>query len=101
MCDMDTGLSNRQYQSPHMLESRFPVLAMDTNFKLDEGYSEDSRSVDDGDSAMGLEPRNNSQVNLLSNPLTAIQNAVMALDESQRSGEAHFLSSVPGKGDSD
>ena len=62
-------------------------MAMDPSFRVDEGFSEDTRSLDDADSAMGLEPKQISNVSLVPSPLTALQNAVMALDESQRSGE--------------
>ena len=60
----------------------FPSLGPDASYRLDEGYSEDTRSLDDGDSAMGLEPRTSSEANLLD----TLQNAVLSLDERQRSG---------------
>ena len=70
----------------------FPTLSNEKSFRLDEGYSEDTRSLDDGDSAMGLELRN-STANLLEDPLVALQNAVMSLDECQRSGMLMLSSS--------
>ena len=62
-------------------------LHPDPSFRLDEGYAEDARSIDDGDSAMGLEPRNSGAANLLDDPLIALHTAVMNLDERQRSGK--------------
>ena len=59
---------------------------MDGSFKVDEGYSEETRSLDDGDSTMGMEPRPASSIGLLPSPLLALQNAVMSLNETQRSG---------------
>ena len=77
--------------SPQIYNAPYPALAMDSSFRLDEGFSEDTRSLDDGDSTMGLEPRQDSSINLVSSPLAALQNAVMALDESQRSGTAFIV----------
>jgi hypothetical protein len=59
---------------------------METSYKGDEGYSEDTRSLDDGDSTMGVEPRAGAASGLLPSALVALQNAIMALDEGQRSG---------------
>lgn len=73
----------------------FASLHPDTSFRLDEGYSEDTRSLDDGDSAMGLEMRTSTS-NLLENPLIALHNAVVALDERQRSGTC-FQTSLTSK----
>ena len=71
---------------PNVYDPLCSSVQPDTSFRLDEGYAEDTRSIDDGDSAMGLEPRNSSTANLLDNPLLALHNAVMSLDERQRSG---------------
>ena len=74
--------------NPHGLHpSPIPSLNIDASFKLDEGYSEDTRSLADDDSAMGMEPRTAGSPNLMPNPLAALENAVAALDEAQRSGE--------------
>ena len=84
---MDDRFMKEDTQTSHIYGPTSPLLAMDPSFRVDEGFSEDTRSLDDGDSAMGLEPRQNSSIHLVSNPLTALQNAVLAFDESQRSGE--------------
>ena len=59
-----------------------PSLAPDASFRLDEGYSEDTRSLDDGDSAMGLEPRPSSAATVME----TLHNIALSLDERQRSG---------------
>ena len=64
---------------------------MDGSFRLDEGYSEDTRSLDDADSTMGIEPRPSSDIGQIPSPLLALQNAVMALNEAQRSGSSELL----------
>ena len=71
-------------------QSPYAPLHPDPSFRLDEGYAEDARSIDDGDSAMGLEPRNLGAADLLDDPFTALHNAVMNLNERQRSGELVF-----------
>ena len=55
-------------------------------FKGDEGYSEDTRSQDDGDSTMGIEPRFPTSQPPMLDPLPALYEAIMGLNESQRSG---------------
>ena len=64
-----------------------PALSVDASFKVDEGYSEETRSMDDGDSAMEMEPRNMESHKILQDPLAALYDAVAALDDPQRSGE--------------
>ena len=71
---------------PNVYNPLCSSLPPDMSFRLDEGYSEDTRSIDDGDSAMGLEPRNNSTSSLIEEPLVTLHKAVMSLDERQRSG---------------
>lgn len=54
-------------------------------FKGDEGFSEDARSQDDGDSTMGVEPCFPSQP-AAQDPLQALYEAILGLSEGQRSG---------------
>jgi hypothetical protein len=64
-----------------------PPHAADTPFKGDEGYSEDARSLDDGDSTMGVEPRFPPQP-VVVDPIQAVFDAVLSLDETQRTGRS-------------
>ena len=59
-----------------------PLLStkMDPSYKVDEGYSEDTRSQDDPDFPMRMEPDGEDM-------LPTHIDAVMALSESDRSGE--------------
>lgn len=64
----------------------FPDVTMDISYKLDEGYSEDTRSQDGLESPMGMDP---SAEGLLSSQImstTALSSAVMALTEAEKAG---------------
>ena len=50
---------------------------MDPSYKVDEGYSEDTRSQDDSDSPMRMEPGGDD----------VLFDAVMALGDGEKSGE--------------
>ncbi|MCJ1391489.1 hypothetical protein MMC18_004353 [Xylographa bjoerkii] len=62
-----------------------PASSRQTPFKLDEGYSEETRSQDDGDSTMGAEPRSSNPIVTSLSPLVGLPDAVMALTEAERS----------------
>ncbi|MCJ1402247.1 hypothetical protein MMC11_005467 [Xylographa trunciseda] len=62
-----------------------PASSRQTPFKLDEGYSEETRSQDDGDSTMGAEPRSSDPIAASLSPLVGLPDAVMALTEAERS----------------
>ena len=55
---------------------------MYTSYKVDEGYSEDTRSQDDPDSPMRMEPGGDD---MLQNQL--VLDAVMALSEGEKTGK--------------
>ena len=67
------------------------ISALDAPFKLDEGYSEETRSQYDGDSSMGLEPRSGNVMPLSLSSLTVLPDVVMSLSEAERSGTVIFL----------
>ena len=83
---MDIDMPQDQPNGPPLHGTVCAALNVDAAFKVDEGYSEETRSMDSGDSAMGLEPRNSGSLSLQPDPLAALHNAVAALDEPQRSG---------------
>lgn len=59
---------------------------VDPSFKVDEGYSEETRSQDDGDSPMRLDPGSN-EMKVMPGPMVAsLPEGIMALNEAQRSG---------------
>ena len=63
-----------------------PNLKMESHYKVDEGYSEDTRSQDDLDSPMGMESGGETllQSHVLS--LAGLSAAVMNLNESEKAG---------------
>ena len=60
--------------------------SMASAFKVDEGYSEDTRSQDDVDSAMRIEPGSHS-IATHSGIVASMPEGIMALNEAERSGE--------------
>ena len=64
-----------------------PASSRQAPFKLDEGYSEETRSLDDGDSTLGAEPGNSEPIATSLSPLMGLSDAVMALTEVERSGK--------------
>lgn len=54
---------------------------MDLSYKVDEGYSEDTRSQDDPDSPMRMDSGGDDVI-----PTQTILDAVMALGEGEKSG---------------
>ena len=67
---------------------------MDSAFKLDEGYSEETRSDNDLDSPMRLEPVPDEAVAVPMSAPPALPPAILALSEAERSGkiDLHWMS---------
>ncbi len=63
---------------------------MDTSFKVDEGYSEESRSQDDLDSPMRSESISDETVTVPINDPPTLPPAILALSEAERSGMLDF-----------
>ena len=63
-----------------------PVSSVEAPFKLDEGYSEETRSQYDGDSSMGIEPRGGGSLGVPLASLTVSPDVVMSMSEAERSG---------------
>ena len=70
-----------------LYQRNYAPSGIDSSFKIDEGYSEDTRSLDDVDSPMKLEPGVN-ETNGVSMPMAAssLSDGVMVLNEAERSG---------------
>ena len=66
---------------------QYHLHSRNASFKIDEGFVDDTRSLDDGDSTMGLEPRSVEPIGILPDPLVTLSQAIMSLSESQRSGK--------------
>ena len=65
--------------------SAFPPMVstkMDSSYKVDEGYSEDTRSQDDTDSPMRMETGGDDMLSA-----QAIVDTVIALNEGEKSGK--------------
>ena len=63
---------------------------MEMPFKVDEGYSEDTRSQDGGDSSIGLESGVEELMGLVIPPMGRLSDAVLTLSEAERSGMACY-----------
>jgi hypothetical protein len=80
------GFSGGLIEADPMCKPPCPASATEGSFKMDEGYSEETRSQYDGDSSMGVDSRTDILGPMTMHPLTALQNVVMSLGESERSG---------------
>ena len=77
-------------QAP-LYQTVFATSKMDCTFKLDEGYSEETRSENDLDSPMRLETIPDEAVAVPVNASPALPPAILALSEAERSGKIDFL----------
>lgn len=69
-----------------MYQKSYTSSIVDPSFKVDEGYSEETRSQDDVDSAMRLDTG-------ISAPMVAgLPEGIMALSEAERSGTSRLYS---------
>lgn len=82
---MDSYSKNTLNPGPtyHM---NYLALGVDPSFKVDEGYSEDTRSQDDVDSPMRLDPGNNEMRTMPMPMVASLPEGIMALNEVERSG---------------
>jgi hypothetical protein len=75
----------------HAGQPPYPVATLEAPFKVDEGYSEDTRSLEDGDSTMGLTAvpgRTDAGLPVLSS-ISGVSEAILAMDDAQRSGQCN------------
>lgn len=85
MVESSTLLNLTRTYQPDFMASK-----MDTSFKVDEGYSEESRSQDDLDSPMRLESISDETLTVPITDPPALPPAILALSEAERSGRLDF-----------
>ena len=76
--------------SPSLCSPPCPASSRHAPFKLDEGYSEETRSQYDSDSTMGIELGNVNLMDVSMPPMSGLPEAMMALTEAERTGKAIF-----------
>ena len=79
------GQLNDSSMSPPSIYQPMGLATMDTSYKIDEGYSEETRSQDDLDSPMRLEPN----TELLPSTMRLAMDSIMSLNEDEKSGKFH------------
>ena len=67
-----------------------PALSIEAPFKLDEGYSEETRSQYDGDSSISTEPRGGGPLGVPLSSLMVSPDVVMSMTETERSGKCRL-----------
>lgn len=67
-------------------QSMAPKLKMEISYKVDEGYSEDTRSQDGLDSPMAMESGSEDLIQSQLLSAAGLSSAVMALSESEKAG---------------
>ena len=71
----------------HLYQPGFATSKMDASFKLDEGYSEETRSQDGLDSPMRLESVTDETITVPMSAPPSLPPAILALSEAERSGK--------------
>lgn len=69
--------------NPSLLYRAMALPRMDTSYKIDEGYSEETRSQDELDSPMRLE---SSAEGMISTSMRLAMDSIMSLSEEGKSG---------------
>ena len=77
----------RPYYQP-----RFVPLKMDATLKIDEGYSEDTRSQDDTDSPMRMDSMGDGALSQTWSSAAGVPHQIMSLSEAERSGKCTSVS---------
>jgi len=85
-----------RFEAAQICKPPCPASSVEAPFKLDEGYSEETRSQCDGDSSMGLEPRGGGALGMPLASLTVSPDVVMSMSEAERSGK-YYLATRPHK----
>lgn len=76
--------------NPSLLYRAMALPRMDTSYKIDEGYSEETRSQDELDSPMRLDP---SAEGMVSTSMRLAMDSIMSLSEEGKSGMTYALES--------
>ena len=81
------GYTGGTVDTSQMCKPPCPVSNMEAVFKVDEGYSEDGRSLDGGDLIMGDESRTSEVMGMSFPSLAGLPDVVLTLNEAERSGK--------------
>ncbi|KAL8666096.1 MAG: hypothetical protein Q9168_007565 [Polycauliona sp. 1 TL-2023] len=87
----------RQALEHQFYQARFAPSKMDSSSKIDEGYSEDTRSQDGADSPMRMDSVGDASLQQSWSSTAGVSHQIMSLGEAERSGtipKAH-LASMP------
>lgn len=69
-----------------MFRARCPEPSMDTSFKVDEGYSEETRSQDGSNTPSDLDLTRADMASAAISSMARLPQSVLTLNEAQRSG---------------
>ena len=81
------GYVKETLDAPPLCQPPCPASTLEASFKLDEGYSEDTRSQDGSDIAMPIESRPHDLVSMAVPSFTGIPEVILNLSESDRLGK--------------
>ncbi|KAL8727827.1 MAG: hypothetical protein Q9181_005571, partial [Wetmoreana brouardii] len=82
MAQYQNTVDQRPYYQPRFVPSK-----MDASLKIDEGYSEDTRSQDDLDSPMRLDSMGDGNLSQAWSSAAGVPHQIMSLSEMERSGK--------------
>ena len=74
------------YPEAQMFRARCPEPSMDTSFKVDEGYSEETRSQDGSNTPSDLDLARGDMASAAISSMARLPESVLSLNEAQRSG---------------
>ncbi|KAA6410953.1 MAG: hypothetical protein FRX48_05264 [Lasallia pustulata] len=77
------------YAEAHMFRARCPEPSMDTSFKVDEGYSEETRSQDGSNTPSDLDLTRADMASAAISSMARLPQSVLTLNEAQRSEFAY------------
>lgn len=69
----------------HLYQARFGPAKMDASSRIDEGYSEDTRSQDGADSPMRMDPIGDASLPQSWSSTAGVSHQIMSLSEAERS----------------
>ncbi|KAI4230616.1 MAG: hypothetical protein LQ349_006147 [Xanthoria aureola] len=75
----------------HLYQARFGPAKMDASSRIDEGYSEDTRSQDGADSPMRMDPIGDASLPQSWSSTAGVSHQIMSLSEAERS---HFVYNI-------
>lgn len=78
-----------------LYQGNYVSSRLDSSFKVDEGYSEETRSQDDIESPMKIEPGAEEMAPIHVPVVAGLPQEIMALSEAERSGMLSILRGAP------